>query len=217
MWELVVDIQRKTKRERNSEIDKIELYRPFVFYVVILSCLNVAAIKSGGLRFTQTVAFVSVGLLIWGLYEYAVHRWVLHREPGENGIDLPGNRTHLSTTRPALTRTSTSTERNCPCRVYADRVGCDEAAVDYFLYTGMRFLLRVAGFSAHHGMSRARLSVTQKVHLMIITTTQSAHGVTLRCSITFSALTTRRCEPSAPAARGCEPRSAQKTDNKSPI
>jgi sterol desaturase/sphingolipid hydroxylase (fatty acid hydroxylase superfamily) len=175
MWEFVVEIQRKTKRERNSEIDKIELYRPFAFYIVILTCLNVAAIKSGGIRFTQTVAFVSIGLLIWGLYEYAVHRWVLHHEPSENGFDLPGNRTHLKHHADPLSleRLSVQLSESVPvsvvyCLIAWAVTGSWQAMT--YLYTGLMagyFFYEYLDFQAHHGMSRSRfVRYFRKYHLM---------------------------------------------------
>jgi hypothetical protein len=175
MWEFVVENQRKTKRERNLEIDKIQLYRPFVFYAVILTCLNVAAIKSVGFQFTQTVVFVSVGLLIWGLYEYAVHRWVLHREPRENGFDLPGNRTHLKHHADPLSleRLNVQLSESVPvCVVYClitwAVTGSWQSMT--YLYTGLMagyFFYEYLDFQAHHGMSRSRfVRYFRKYHLM---------------------------------------------------
>jgi sterol desaturase/sphingolipid hydroxylase (fatty acid hydroxylase superfamily) len=175
MWEFIVAMQRKTKRERNLEIDKFELYRPFVFYAVILTVLNVAAVKSGGVSFSQTVFCFSGGLLIWGLYEYVVHRWVLHRVPGESGLDLPGNRTHLKhhADPQSLERLNVQLRESLPvCVVYCliawMATGSWQSMT--YLYTGLMagyFFYEYLDFQAHHGMSRSRLvRYFRKNHLL---------------------------------------------------
>jgi sterol desaturase/sphingolipid hydroxylase (fatty acid hydroxylase superfamily) len=172
---VVVNTQRKTKRERNLEIDKFELYRPYVFYTVILIALNSAAVYSGGVSFFQTAVLFLVGLLIWGLYEYAVHRWVLHRVPGANGIDLPGNRTHLKHHADPLSleRLNVQLSESLPvsvvyCLVAYAATGSWQSMT--YLYTGLMagyFFYEYLDFQAHHGMSRSRvIRYFRKYHLM---------------------------------------------------
>jgi sterol desaturase/sphingolipid hydroxylase (fatty acid hydroxylase superfamily) len=175
MWEFIVENQRKNKRQRNLEIDKFQLYRPFIFYTVILICLNVAAVKSEGVSFLSAAGFFSVGLLIWGLYEYVVHRWVLHREPGENGLDLPGNRTHLKhhADPDSLERLNVQLSESVPvCVVYCliawAATGSWQSMT--YLYTGLMagyFFYEYLDFQAHHGMSRTRfIRYFRKYHLL---------------------------------------------------
>jgi sterol desaturase/sphingolipid hydroxylase (fatty acid hydroxylase superfamily) len=175
MWEFVVETRRKTKRERNLEIDKSELYRPFVFYIIILTGLNIAAARSGALSLPRATMFFLVGLLIWGLYEYAVHRWVLHREPGASGLDLPGNRTHLRhhAEPDSLARLSVQLSESLPvCGVYCliawAATGSWQSMT--YLYTGLMagyFFYEYLDYQAHHGMSRSRfVRYFRKYHLL---------------------------------------------------
>ena len=170
-----METQRKTKRERNQEIDKFELYRPFVFYIVILTIMNVAAVNSGDVSFLQATGYTSIGLLIWGLYEYAVHRWVLHRVPSENGLDLPGNRTHLKHHADPLSleRLNVQLSESIPvCVVYCliawAATGSWQSMT--YLYTGLMagyFFYEYLDYQAHHGMARSRfVRYFRKYHLM---------------------------------------------------
>ena len=170
-----MDTLRKTKRERHLEINKIELYRPFVFYTVILAGLNIAAVKSGELSLPRTGAFFFLGLFIWGLYEYVVHRWVLHREPGANGLDLPGNRTHLKHHADPLSleRLNVQLSESLPvsvvyCLIAWAATGSWQSMT--YLYTGLMvgyFFYEYLDFQAHHGMSRSRfVRYFRKYHLL---------------------------------------------------
>src|SRR3954471_930114 len=88
--------KKTTREERRARIDKLELYKPFAFYAVVLAALNAAAVASGVESFAAPAASLAAGLLSWGLFEYSIHRWILHREPPREGAGLPGNRTHLA-------------------------------------------------------------------------------------------------------------------------
>ena len=86
---------KQTRRERNRQVDRLQLYKPFIFYTVVLSLTQLAVVRSGASSLPAAAALFCAGLLTWGLYEYSVHRWVLHREPRAEGFNLPGNLTHL--------------------------------------------------------------------------------------------------------------------------
>ena len=86
---------KQTRLERNQQVDRFQLYKPFIFYIAVLSFMQFAVVRSGASSLASAAALFVAGLLTWGLYEYATHRWVLHREPKAEGFNLPGNLTHL--------------------------------------------------------------------------------------------------------------------------
>ena len=86
---------KQTRLERNRQVDRFQLYKPYAFYTIVLSAMQLAVVRSGDSSLYAAAALFGAGLLTWGLYEYATHRWVLHREPRAEGFNLPGNLTHL--------------------------------------------------------------------------------------------------------------------------
>lgn len=166
---------KKSKRERNSEIDKFQLYKPFVFYAVVVGAMNVAVVVSGAPSLVEIAGLLVVGLLTWGLYEYAIHRWVLHREPREQGFNLPGNVTHLRhhADPQSLQRLNVQLSESIPvCATYcliAWAVTGSWQSMTY-LYTGLiagYFFYEYLDYQAHHGMARGRLiRYYRKYHLL---------------------------------------------------
>ena len=157
---------RTTREERRAHIDKVELYKPFAFYVVVLALMNAAAVVSGGeLSLTMPFASLAAGLLSWGLVEYSIHRWVLHRVPPKDGAGVPGNRTHLAhhADPNALDRLNVQLSESLPvCVVYflaALALTFDfRAAV--FAYDGLMlgyFFYEYLDYQAHHGAARGRV------------------------------------------------------------
>jgi sterol desaturase/sphingolipid hydroxylase (fatty acid hydroxylase superfamily) len=156
-----------TRKERRAYIDKAELYKPFIFYAVVLAALNAVAFASGGaLNAASSVASLVAGLLSWGLIEYSIHRWILHREPPrDGGAGLPGNRTHLAhhADPNALDRLNVQLSESLPvCVVYFllawaltfDRrsatLAYDGLMLGYFFYEYL-------DYQAHHGATRGRV------------------------------------------------------------
>src|SRR5215510_2373146 len=86
---------KQSRENRRRQIDKFQLYKPFVFYTGILFVLHVAVFRSQTPSLVFGGALLAAGLLSWGFVEYATHRWVLHHLPRTNGFNLPGNLTHL--------------------------------------------------------------------------------------------------------------------------
>ena len=165
---------KQTRRERNEQVDKVQLYKPFIFYTAVVSALQLAVFRGGESSLAGAAALFVVGLLTWGLYEYATHRWVLHREPKAEGFNLPGNLTHLRhhADPNSLQRLNVQLSESVPvCVVYFlaawGLTGSWQSATH--LYTGLiagYFFYEYLDFQAHHGTSRGRLTrYFRKYHL----------------------------------------------------
>jgi sterol desaturase/sphingolipid hydroxylase (fatty acid hydroxylase superfamily) len=180
--------EKQTRRERNRQVDRFQLYKPFVFYTAVLSLMHVAVYRSGAPSWYAAAALFCAGLLTWGLYEYATHRWVLHREPRAEGFNLPGNLTHLRhhADPTSLQRLNVQLSESVPvCVVYYllawALAGSWQAATH--LYTGLiagYFFYEYLDFQAHHGTSRGRLTrYFRKYHLQ-----HHHHDATVRFGVT---------------------------------
>ena len=167
--------KKTTRQERRAHIDKVELFKPFAFYAVVLAALNAAAFASGFESFAAPAASLAAGLLSWGLFEYSIHRWVLHREPPREGAGLPGNRTHLAhhADPNALDRLNVQLSESLPvCVVYflaAWALTFDFGAA-VFAYDGLMlgyFFYEFLDYQAHHGAARGRVvRYYRRYHLM---------------------------------------------------
>ena len=165
---------KQTRRERNQQVDRFQLYKPFIFYIAVLFSMQFAVVRSNESSLPSAAALFVVGLLTWGLYEYATHRWVLHREPKAEGFNLPGNLTHLRhhADPNSLQRLNVQLSESIPvCIVYLllawAITGSWQAATH--LFTGLiagYFFYEYLDFQAHHGTSRGRLTrYFRKYHL----------------------------------------------------
>ena len=165
---------RQTRRERNEQVDRFQLYKPYIFYVTVLFIMQFAVVRSGESSPAAAAALFVAGLLTWGLYEYVTHRWVLHREPKSEGFNLPGNLTHLRhhADPNSLQRLNVQLSESVPvCVVYVfgawALTGSWQAATH--LFTGLiagYFFYEYLDFQAHHGTSRGRLTrYFRKYHL----------------------------------------------------
>jgi sterol desaturase/sphingolipid hydroxylase (fatty acid hydroxylase superfamily) len=165
---------RQTRRERNRAVDRFQLYKPYIFYTAVILFMQAAVVRSGESSLMTFAGLFVVGLLTWGLYEYATHRWVLHREPKAEGFNLPGNLTHLRhhADPDSLARLNVQLSESVPvCVVYFllawALAGNWQAATH--LYTGLiagYFFYEYLDFQAHHGTSRGRLTrYFRKYHL----------------------------------------------------
>ena len=166
---------RLTRRERTRQIDKVQLYRPFAFYAAALALMHFAVLRSGEASLAAGALLFVGGLLTWGLYEYATHRWVLHRVPREDGFNLPGNVTHLRhhADPNALDRLNVQLSESVPvCVVYLliawAATGSWQSAV--YLFTGLiagYFFYEYLDYQAHHGSARGRVvRYFRRYHLM---------------------------------------------------
>src|SRR5215213_1479626 len=169
-----MDAVKRTRLERNRQVNRFQLYKPFIFYTTVVGAMQYAAAGSGASSLTGAAALFVVGLLTWGLYEYAAHRWVLHREPKAEGFNLPGNLTHLRhhADPNSLQRLNVQLSESVPvCVVYFllawALAGSWQAATH--LYTGLiagYFFYEYLDYQAHHGTSRGRLTrYFRKYHL----------------------------------------------------
>ncbi|MDT5272228.1 MAG: dihydroceramide fatty acyl 2-hydroxylase [Acidobacteriota bacterium] len=165
---------KQTRRERNQQVDRFQLYKPFIFYIAVLAVMQFAVVKSDASSLTAAAGLFVAGLMTWGLYEYATHRWVLHREPKTEGFNLPGNLTHLRhhADPNSLQRLNVQLSESVPvCVVYYllawGLTGSWQAATH--LFTGLiagYFFYEYLDFQAHHGTSRGRLTrYFRKYHL----------------------------------------------------
>ncbi|MET0647922.1 MAG: sterol desaturase family protein [Pyrinomonadaceae bacterium] len=165
---------RQTRRERNEQVDRFQLYKPYIFYIIVLFIMQSAVVRSGESSPAAAAGLFVGGLLTWGLYEYATHRWVLHREPKSEGFNLPGNLTHLRhhADPNSLQRLNVQLSESVPvCVVYVlvawALTGSWQAATH--LFTGLiagYFFYEYLDFQAHHGTSRGRLTrYFRKYHL----------------------------------------------------
>lgn len=165
---------KQTRLERNQQVDRFQLYKPFIFYIAVIGLMQFAVVASGASTLLTAVGLFVAGLLTWGLYEYATHRWVLHREPKAEGFNLPGNLTHLRhhADPNSLQRLNVQLSESIPvCVVYVlvawALTGSWQAATH--LFTGLiagYFFYEYLDFQAHHGTSRGRLTrYFRKYHL----------------------------------------------------
>ena len=165
---------KQTRRERNQQVDRFQLYKPFIFYTAVIVAMQAAVVRSGESSLAAAAGLFVAGLLTWGLYEYAVHRWVLHREPKAEGFNLPGNLTHLRhhADPNSLQRLNVQLSESLPvCVAYVlgawALAGSWQAATH--LFTGLiagYFFYEYLDFQAHHGTSRGRLTrYFRKYHL----------------------------------------------------
>src|SRR5215213_4090142 len=179
---------KQTRRERNQQVNRFQLYKPFIFYTAILSAMQYAVVRSGASSLPAAAGLFVGGLLTWGLYEYVTHRWVLHREPKAEGFNLPGNLTHLRhhADPNSLQRLNVQLSESVPvCVVYFllawALAGSWQAATH--LYTGLiagYFFYEYLDYQAHHGTSRGRLTrYFRKYHLQ-----HHHHDATVRFGVT---------------------------------
>jgi len=156
---------KQSRQNRRRQIDRFQLYKPFVFYTGVLLVLHVAVLRTDAPSLAVAGALLSAGLFSWGFVEYATHRWVLHRIPRDKGFNLPGNLTHLRhhDDPQSLQRLNVQLSESVPvCVGYfllAWALSGNWQAATY-LFTGLMagyFFYEYLDFQAHHGTSRTRL------------------------------------------------------------
>jgi sterol desaturase/sphingolipid hydroxylase (fatty acid hydroxylase superfamily) len=153
---------KTTRRDRRQLINRVELYKPFAFYAVLLAALNAAALRGGDHAPAGVAALVVVGLLAWGLVEYSIHRWVLHRESHIADAQLHGNRVHLAhhLNPSALDRLNVRLSESLPvCAAYCllAWAATGDWRSTVFLYDGLMFgyfFYEYLDYQAHHGAAR---------------------------------------------------------------
>jgi dihydroceramide fatty acyl 2-hydroxylase len=85
---------KSTRSARNRAIRRLDLYLPYLVWVPVVAAVEVFVSSRAPLGAAKVVGLLVTGYLVWGLFEYVVHRFVLHaREDGSSR--LPGNRTHI--------------------------------------------------------------------------------------------------------------------------
>lgn len=85
--------KESTRSARNHAVRRLDLYLPYLVWVPVVAAEEVFVSMRAPLGAARVVGLLIAGYLVWGLFEYVVHRFVLHaREDGSSW--LPGNRTH---------------------------------------------------------------------------------------------------------------------------
>lgn len=156
---------RTTRKDRRLLINRIELYKPFAFYAVLLAALNAAALRGGDEAPASVAALLCGGLFTWGLIEYSIHRWLLHREPRIDDARLHGNRVHLAhhADPDALDRLNVQLSESLPiCAAFCLLAWAATSSwrSTVFLYDGLMlgyFFYEYLDYQAHHGAARGRL------------------------------------------------------------
>ena len=80
-------VSNKNESVRMFESDFMELFShvhpvtPLVIYLPVIGYLLHLAIAQRGLSIGAAAGLFALGLVIWTLVEYAMHRWVFHYEP----------------------------------------------------------------------------------------------------------------------------------------
>jgi sterol desaturase/sphingolipid hydroxylase (fatty acid hydroxylase superfamily) len=84
-----------TRAARNRAlVQRLDLYLPYIVWVPVLGMAEMFIAIRTPLGATMLFGLWVIGYLAWGLFEYVVHRFILHaREDGNSG--LPGNRIHM--------------------------------------------------------------------------------------------------------------------------
>ena len=149
-------------------------FTPYCFYGPVTLCLLAASLGTGTVRPAPALILFAAGLLSWGLFEYAVHRFVLHRDPAAGPFPLPGNVTHLThhADPDALERLYVPLREGAP--IAAAYYALAWAAAGSWQAAAFPFAGLMAGYlfyewldyEAHHGASRTRLMrYYRKYHL----------------------------------------------------
>jgi dihydroceramide fatty acyl 2-hydroxylase len=85
---------KSTRAARNQATRRLDLYLPYLVWVPTVAAAELLVSSRAPLGAARVLALLVAGYLVWGLFEYVVHRFLLHaREDGSSR--LPGNRTHI--------------------------------------------------------------------------------------------------------------------------
>lgn len=179
---------RRENHHRHESKDLRPLV-PFYFYTPTIVIGLAAAIYSGTHSLLAVGGLLFAGWLAWSLWEYAFHRFVLHREPApENKVALPGNATHLAHHKDpdAAERTHIPLHEGVPVAALfwlATWLITGSWQATAFFYTGFMvsyLFYEWLDYEAHHGPARSRLMrYYRKYHLQHHFADEAAHyGVT---------------------------------------
>jgi sterol desaturase/sphingolipid hydroxylase (fatty acid hydroxylase superfamily) len=147
---------------------------PYCFYAPLAIGATVAAHRSETIPIIHVTTLIAAGLLSWGLFEYVIHRFVLHRDPAAGRVVLPGNVTHLAhhADPDALDRLYVPLREGVPiAAAYYVMVwaltGSWQAAAHLFAGLMLGYLFyEWLDYEAHHGRSRSSvMRYYRKYHL----------------------------------------------------
>ena len=164
----------KNSRKAKHYKDVLRQFTPFVFYSGVMLALGISSLAGGPHAAPVIWALLFFGLFCWGLTEYLVHRFVLHRNPRKGSFAMPGNQTHLRhhANPQDLERLHVTLSEGAPISAaYALLMwlllGRWQAMA--FAYVGFHvgyFFYEWLDYQAHHGNPRSRLiCYLKKYHL----------------------------------------------------
>jgi dihydroceramide fatty acyl 2-hydroxylase len=148
-------------------------FTPFVIYSAAMIALGVSSFLSDPPAPLVIAALIFLGLLSWGLYEYVVHRFLLHHST-KGSFAMPGNQTHLRhhANPQDLDRLYVTLGEGAPVSAgYALLMSLllgrwQAMAFAYIGFHAGYFFYEWLDYQAHHGHPRSRLiRYLKKYHL----------------------------------------------------
>lgn len=168
-------IPAENNRSGKTNAEDLKPLVPIYFYTPTILILAIAAVISGAHSPLAIGGLLIIGWFLWGLFEYAFHRFVLHRaENPDRVIPLPGNATHHAHHRDpkAHDRLYIPLHEGVPVAVgfwFLTWFSTGSWQTTAFLYAGFMIGYLVyewIDYEAHHGKSRSRLMrYYKKYHL----------------------------------------------------
>lgn len=155
---------KSTRNARNQATRRLDLYLPYLVWVPVVAAAELLVSIRAPLGAAKVVALLVAGYLVWGLFEYVVHRFVLHaREDG--GSRLPGNQTHILHHRQpnAEQRLTVQLSESVPTASVMFAIfllASGDLRIAVHLHAGFMagyLFYEYLDFQAHHGLARGAL------------------------------------------------------------
>jgi sterol desaturase/sphingolipid hydroxylase (fatty acid hydroxylase superfamily) len=179
---------RSTRAARNQATRRLDLYVPYLVWVPVVAAAELFVSFREPLGAARVIGMLVTGYLVWGLFEYVVHRFVLHaREDGSSS--LPGNRTHIQHHRQpnAEARLTVQLSESVPTAAVMFALfllASGDLRMAVHLHAGFMagyLFYEYLDFQAHHGLARgAAIRWFRRYHLVHHYADDQAHyGVTM--------------------------------------
>ena len=150
-------------------------FTPFYFYTAVVLCLGAAAAEGEGLSVGGVLLLLVLGLLSWGLIEYALHRFVFHYDAQSESGRKFVHAAHLSHHEDPRATDHLFASLRMSAPIAAGYWLLAWAATGSWRAASYVFMGLIAGyfcyewlhFQAHHGRPRLRLfRYLKKYHLL---------------------------------------------------